>query len=54
MRIEWSKSDCFDPVLCGDSLHLLVSLAVKNIALCIKVIAEMPFVKAFSHLMSLP
>ena len=30
MTIEWSKSDCFDPVLCGDSLHLLVSLAVEK------------------------
>jgi len=26
----WSKSNCFDPVLRGDSLHLLVSLAVEK------------------------
>ncbi len=26
----WSKSNCFAPVLCGDSLRLLVSLTVKK------------------------
>ena len=27
---DWSKSDCFAPVLCFNSLHFLVSLAVQH------------------------
>ena len=55
MRIEsGQKATVLIQCFVGIPFIFLSVSQLKNIALCIKVITEMPFVKAFSHLMSLP
>ncbi len=44
----WSKPEKYAPVLCPDSVHLMVSMAVQNTTHCAKDNAKMHFVKVFS------